>query len=397
MLRNGIMTTLNNTDKKIKVLQIITVFSIGGATENVVAMADGLNNIGYKVDILTGLNIKSEGSMYETAQKLNISVYTFKCIKRNINPLFDIIATYKIYRFIKKNKYDIVHTHSSKAGVIGRIAARLANTKAIIHSIRGLPFHNYQNKILHKFLVLIEKIISKFCHKITAVSYTIIETLTKRKIVDSQKLIMIRSAFDIKSNLNLVESKIIKEKYSIKDDEIVIGKIARLSKLKGIYFALESIKRVSKIIPKIKFLIVGNGELESEIRKYIEDNNLSNIVILTGLISPEEIPSYINTFDFLIHTSLLEGLARVIPQSIVMGKPVICFNLDGSHEIIRDGRNGFLIEPENIEHLTQKIIEMCKDKNKIKIMGEIDRQLIFEEYSVQKMIQKLNDLYLSLI
>ncbi len=382
-------------DSEIKILQIITLFSIGGATETVVSMSEGLINKGFAVHIATGPHINSEGSMYETAREKNISVFTFKNLKRDINIFRDLIIIFELSKFIRKGNYDVVHTHSSKAGVVGRIAAWIARTPVIVHTIHGLPFHRYQPEAKKQFFILIEKFSNLFCHKIVAVTETIIDTMVGYSIGIRDKYVMIRSAFDINIYRQDGDDHIqrIRKRFGIKDDDIVIGKIARLSPLKGHKYILNAFIKISKNYPKAKLLIVGNGELEYELKRFVEINNLKENVIFTGLITPEEIPGIIEIMDILVHTSLLEGLARVLPQAIMMEKPIISFDLDGAHEVILNGKNGFLIQPENVDELAERILYLCNNRSLIGEFGKFGKSFLGDEFSSIKMVEKIAQLY----
>lgn len=385
-------------NENLKVLEIITLFSIGGATETVVSMAEGLMKDGKTVHIATGPNIISEGSMYETAKNLNIPVFTFKNLRRDINIFRDALVIYQLYRFIKKGNYNIVHTHSSKAGVVGRIAARFARTPVVLHTVHGLPFHRYQSKLKKKAFIFIEKFSSLFCDKIVAVTDTIIKTMLAYNIGNRNKYAMIRSSFDIenyKTN-GEVERKKTKHRFGIEEDDIIIGKIARLSELKGHKYLLESFKLISLKIPQARLLLVGNGELEYDLKRFVDENNLKDKVIFAGLITPEEIPSIIEIMDIVVHASLLEGLARVLPQAIMMEKPVISFDLDGAYEIIKDGVNGYLIKPLDTEQLGEKIVYLCNHPELIKEFGKKGRELLGDQFSSKRMVTQINELYSSL-
>lgn len=384
---------------EIKALHIITLFSIGGATETVISIVEGLQNKGYTVHIATGPNIPSEGSMYKEAQEKNIEVFTFKNLRREINIFRDVLAILALYRFIKKGNYDIVHTHSSKAGVIGRLSAKLAGVKVIIHTLHGIPFHNYQSGITRRTFIYLEKLFSKITSKLVSVTYTIIDLMVKEKITSRNKFVMIRSSFDLEpfEKINQEGRKHIRKKYDFSEKDIVIGKVGRLSLLKGHHFLLSAMKDVVKINSHIKLLIIGNGELESKLKEFVRENNLEKNVFFTGLILPNQIPVYLNSLDILVHTSLVEGLARVIPQALMLEKPVISFDLDGSHEIIRNDINGYLIEPQNIENLKNKIIEICLDKQKIKEMGKKGREILGDSFSEKKMVDEIDILYKSLL
>ncbi|MHB8929040.1 MAG: glycosyltransferase family 4 protein [Melioribacteraceae bacterium] len=386
-------------DKKSKkVLNIITLFSVGGATETVVSMAHGLILRGYEVHIATGPNIPTEGSMYEVTDRLNIPVFTFPKLMRKINLFNDVQIIFQLARFIKKNSYDIVHTHSSKAGVVGRIAAWLAGTPVRVHTIHGLPFHRYQTWYLRNLFKLIEMFTAMTCNKLIAVSHTIVDVMVKNKLARQNKFVVIRSGFEIKIFQNYDHDiQTIRNKYNLDKNDIIIGKVARFSILKGHMYLLSAFEIVNKKMPNVKLLLIGNGELENKLKKTISEKHLEDKVIFTGLVQPEEIPSVISLLDILVHTSLLEGLARVLPQAIMMGKPVISFDLDGAHEVIKNGLNGYLIEPENIEMLADRIIELASDLEKAKKFGQYGKDFLGDEFSEEKMVKQVHDLYMELL
>jgi glycosyltransferase involved in cell wall biosynthesis len=388
------MINMTANNQKIKILNIITLFSVGGATETVVSMAAGLREKGYEVHIATGPNVPSEGSMYETAERHNIPVFTFPNLKRAINPLNDLLIVFQLARFIKKNNYTVVHTHSSKAGVVGRIAAWLVNTPVIVHTIHGLPFHRFQNFIVRNFYKLIEKFSALFCDKIVAVTHTIVDVMLKNNLAPEKKFVVVRSAFNLEMyNHTLYDCNKIRSKYRISPSDFLIAKVARFSKLKGHEYLIDAFNIVSNKSNNCKLLLIGNGELEGELKSYIKSVGLKEKVIFSGLIPPEDIPEILSSVDLLVHTSLLEGLARVLPQAVMLEKPVISFDLDGSHEVIKDGYNGFLIEPENVTSLAEKILMLSSDREKAKNMGINGKKMIGREFSNDLMVEKIDKFY----
>ncbi len=386
-----------NTSKK--VLHIITLFSVGGATENTIFTVDGLIKKGYYVDIITGPHISSEGSMYSICKKLNIPVFTFKSLKRNISPFSDLLVIFQLYLFIRKNNYDIVHTHSSKAGVVGRIAAWLAKTPIIIHHNHAKPYHRFQNWFIRTLYKGIEKFASLFCDKIISVTHTIVDEMVKDKIAPREKFVVIRSGFNIENfkNFNSSNNYKIKNKYGLTNDDIVIGKIARLSVIKGHIYLLKAFEKMCEQIPHAKLLFVGDGENKSELQRFIDKKRLNDKIIFTGLIPTNEMPSVISLIDIVVHTALLEGLPRVFTQSLLMGKPIISFDLDGASEVIEDGKNGYLIEPMHIEMLTKKIIDLASNITKSKNFGSYGRNNIKDDFSIYAMVEKNHKLYQELL
>lgn len=388
---------VRNTE--IRVLHVITLFSVGGATENTVFTCAGLIEKGYKVDIVTGPNISSEGSMFEVAERLNIPVFKFRNLVRDISPLQDLIVLVQLARFIKKNRYHIVHTHSTKAGVIGRIAAWLVGTPIIVHHNHANPYHRYQNWLKRTSYKKIEKFAGLFCDKIVSVTYTIVDEMVRDKLAPKEKFVVIRSGFDVDKFRYYISSENdeIKKQFGFTDDDVIIGKIARLSFIKGHIYLLKAFKKVSSKVPNAKLFLIGNGENKKTLEKYIDEHKLQNKVIFAGLINPEEMPRIISIIDVVVHTALLEGLPRVFTQSMLMGKPVIAFNLDGAHEVIEDGKNGYLVEPKNIDLLTEKICDLAGNLNKAKTFGEYAKNNIKDDFSVEAMVENNHKLYQELI
>ncbi|MCH7826808.1 MAG: glycosyltransferase family 4 protein, partial [Bacteroidetes bacterium] len=354
---------------------------------------------GYDVDIITGPHISSEGSMYSICKKLNLSVLTFNNLKRDISPFSDIIVIFQLYLFIKKNNYDIVHTHSSKAGIVGRIAAWLARTPIIIHHNHAKPYHRFQSWFIQTLYKSIERFTSLFCDKIVSVTYTIVDEMVKDKIAPREKFVVIRSGFNIENfkNFDSTNNFKIKEKFGLTANDIVIGKIARLSVIKGHIYLLQAFEKVCKKIPNVKLLLIGDGDNKNELLKFIDKKRLNDKIIFTGLIPTDEMPSVISLIDIVVHTALLEGLPRVFTQSMLMGKPVISFDLDGAHEVIEDGKNGYLIEPMNIEMLTENIIDLVSNTTKSKNFGSYAKDNIKDDFSIMAMVENNNKLYQELL
>jgi len=378
----------------LKILHIITVFSIGGATENTLLTVRGFIKKGYKVDILTGPNISSEGDMYELGKKFGVNVITLSTLKRKIHCFYDLISLFKIYRFIRKNEYNVVHTHSSKAGIIGRIAAKMARTPIIIHTIHGLPFHAYQNLFLNKLYVLIEKIGARLSDKIITVTYKIIKDSLKNGIGFKDKFKVVRSGLDISTfTKNDFDSEEVRKRLGISKEDIVVGKIARFSELKGHKYLIDAIRKIISSNPRVKVLLVGSGELENKFKGVVKDLNLEQNIIFTGLIEYEKVPEIISALDILVHTSLLEGLARVFPQAFLLRKPVVSFDIDGASEVVLNNETGFLVEPKNSEQLAEAIIKLINDQKLRERFGESGYNLVRENWSQEKMVDDLELIY----
>ena len=223
--------------------------------------------------------------------------------------------------------------------------------------------------------------------------------MVKDKIAPREKFVVIRSGFNIENFKNFDSSNNykIKDKFGLTDNDIVIGKIARLSVIKGHIYLLQAFEKVCKQITNVKLLFVGDGENKSELLRFINKKRLNDKIIFTGLIPTNKMPSVISLIDIVVHTALLEGLPRVFTQSMLMGKPVISFDLDGANEVIENCKNGYLIEPINIEMLTEKIIDLASNITKSKKFGSYGKKNIKDDFSIFAMVEKNHKLYQELL
>ncbi|MBU1043028.1 MAG: glycosyltransferase family 4 protein [Candidatus Omnitrophica bacterium] len=382
---------------KIQVLHLITRMIVGGAQENTLLTVNGLKRIpDYELTLLTGPSLGPEGELLSKSSSFKIKLCHY--LRRNINPLFDFIAFCQIYSFIKKNKFDIVHTHSSKAGILGRLAAKLAGTKIIIHTIHGLPFFAEQSNLKNKGYIALEKFVARFTQTIICVSQSIIDQAVDAKIAEKEKFVKIYSGIELIHYKKDPEIRAAyRKRLGIPANSLVIGKLARLFNLKGHDFLLDAAVIVKRKSPKLKILFIGDGILRNQLEKKAKKLGLSDNLIFTGLIRPEAVPYYLQCVDVLAHTSLHEGLPRAVVQSFALEIPAVCFNLDGAKDIIRNQVNGILVSPKNIQELANALSQLLGDKKLRQQMGAQGNLLVREAFGSQTMVSSIDFVYRRLL
>ncbi|HUW23167.1 MAG TPA: glycosyltransferase family 4 protein [bacterium] len=381
--------------RKIKVLHIITRLILGGAQENTIFTVWGLNkNEYYEVELATGPPIGPEGSLIEEAEKRGIKLKIIPHMRREINLVRDVLAFIELYLLIRKGKYTIVHTHSSKAGVLGRLAARIAGVKIIIHSVHGLPFFEYQNKFLNYIYILCERFVALFTDRLISVCDAMARKAIAAGVAKEDKFIIIYSGIELEhySNSDVLIAEKQKE-LNLDPDVPVVGNISRLFEFKGHNYFLEAASQVVEVFPEAKFLLVGDGILRERLIRQAEDLKIRDNIVFTGLVERKEIPKLISVMDVVVHTSLREGLPRVLPEALAMAKPVIAFEIDGMPEIIKDGENGYLIPPKDSRKLANSIIHLLKDKEKARRMGEAGRSMVNPAFELEVMVERISDVY----
>jgi glycosyltransferase involved in cell wall biosynthesis len=360
---------------------------------------DGLKKKGYEVTLLSGPTYGPEGEIVSQVKQRNLELVIYPYLRRNVNPVYDFLTFFFLISHIRKKKYDIVHTHSSKAGVLGRLAAYFSRGPIIVHTIHGLPFHPYQNKVVNFIYRWSEKIASWVTDKVISVADAMTEKAIDAGISSKYGFVTIRSGMELDRFLKIDKKFVLKkrEELGLNKDNIVIGKVARLFPLKGHEYILSIAKNIIKAYPKVKFLFVGDGILREKFKKEIKLMGLEENFIFSGLVDNRSIPEWISVMDIVVHTSLREGLAKVIPQAMAEGKPVISFDIDGAKEVINPGVTGYLVPPENIEELEKKLKILLSDDDLRVKMGEKGREIVNPQFQAEVMVEQIEGVYQEMI
>ncbi|MDX2129834.1 MAG: glycosyltransferase family 4 protein [Chloroherpetonaceae bacterium] len=345
-----------------RILQIITVFSIGGATASMINIASGLKLRGYEVEIVTGKNISSEGDLFQEANARGLKVTVLPNFVKEVSPIKDLLTLFQLIRFIKSGSFDVVHTHTAKAGILGRLAAYIANVPTIFHSLHLLSFHRFQHPILRFVFIFLERLVIRFTTKVISVCQTMINAHLSAGIGKPEQYTVVFNSIQNKFFSHSLDSKErLREKFGnslgIHQNDVVITNVSRITELKGQAFILQAAPSIVKSHPEVKFLFVGGGDYLPRIKEIVTKNNLSQHVILTGVVPPERVVELLQLSDIICHTSLHEGLPTVFQEAMALKKPLVSFNLDGAAEVISDGLNGFLIPASPVNDETISILE----------------------------------------
>lgn len=382
----------------LRVLHIITRLIVGGAQENTLLSVEGLDRLPeYEVTLVTGLDDGPEGDLLGRARETTrLIILPELC--RNINPLSDLVAFWKLYRLIRKGRYHIVHTHSSKAGVLGRIAAKLAGTPLIVHTLHSLVFHEYQPWLVNRLWRAVKKICAPMTDHFISVSDIISQKAITAGVAAPEKFTTIYSGMELDWFLKAeVDPRRIREEFGIPENALVVGKIARLFPLKGHEQLLDAAPAIVRQHPNVRFFLIGDGILYEELRRRATDLGILDHFVFAGLIERERIPEMLSAMDVLVHTSLREGLARVLPQALAMGKPCVSFDIDGAPEVVIPGETGFLVKAGDAEGLAEAVSTILADPDLRTRMGEAGRRRVDPAFRAETMVQEIAAEYEKLI
>ncbi len=380
--------------KPIRVLHIITRMIVGGAQENTLLSVIGLDAMPeYDVTLMSGIDKGREGELLSEARE-KTDLIVVPEMGRSINPFSDLIAFWKIFRLIKKGRYHIVHTHSSKAGVLGRIAAWAAGTPVIVHTLHSLVFHDYQPWIINRSWRVIKKVCAPITDYFISVSSIIVDKAIKAGIAKPEKFRTIYSGMELDWFLNAnFDGNAIRKEFGIPEDVPVVGKIARLFPLKGHDELMDAAPEIVKRVSNVRFFLIGDGHLFEHLQKRAAEYGILENFVFAGLIPRERIPEMISAMDIVVHTSLREGLARVLPQALAMGKPCVSFDIDGAPEVVIDGKTGYLVDAYDAVGLAEGISKLLENPELRKEMGENGRRQVDPAFRRETMVKEIAEVY----
>jgi glycosyltransferase involved in cell wall biosynthesis len=389
----------------LKIVHIITRLILGGAQENTLITCKLLAQRGHDVTLITGPAIGPEGELFNQTRGQGYKVITINRLRRAICPWNDILSCLQIKKLLRQLQPDIVHTHSAKAGILGRFVGYslkgkwAENLPAIVHTIHGLAFHPYQSQWLNKFYITAEKSAVKWTDFFISVADAMTKQSINAGIGRPEQFVTAYSAIeedDFLEQISQERKKDFRQKYEISEDSIVLVSIARLFMLKGHKYIIESAKQLSKQFEKCVWLFVGDGNLSEHFKQQVIQLGLNEKVKFTGLLPPDQIPLAIQSSDILVHCSLREGLARTLPQAMLCGRPAISFDVDGAKEVVNEN-TGRLIEPKNIEQLTKACAELIENEDLRKKLGESGRNSVKEKFAPETMVDTIEAVYRKLL
>ncbi len=373
---------------RIKLLHIITHLSIGGAQDNTLLTLEKLDKKKYDVTLLCG----NSGKWIQRASSIpGIKIFFINELIRKIHFFYDIIALIKIYFYIKKNKFSIVHTHSSKAGFSGRIAARLAGVPIIIHTIHGFPFHDYMNFAKKHFFIILERLLAKISTKLITVSKLNLKKAVQLKIDRKHKFTNVYSGILFENFEKKINRQEKRKTLNIDATTKVIGLIGRLSKQKAPHFLLKAAPHVILKHPNVLFLLVGDGELKKSLIKLSKLLKIEEKVRFLGF--RDDIPEILQIIDIFVLTSLWEGLGRSLTEAMYTSKPVVATNVEGVPEIVKHEKTGLLVKPKDHIEVAKAINRLLSNPKFAEHIGNNAHSLVSKRFSAKKMVFNIDSIY----
>jgi glycosyltransferase involved in cell wall biosynthesis len=380
-----------------RVTHIITRLIVGGAQENTVATVLGLRQkSGIAVSLISGPTTGPEGSLESEFIPAPDILTRVPELVRPVHPWNDWMAWRRLTDILRRTRPDIVHTHSGKAGILGRLAARRAGVPLVIHTIHGPSFGNFQNAAANFVFRAAEKRAARATTHFIVVADAMKVQYLAAGIGRPEQYTKIFSGFPLEPFLAAKSDPAVRARFGLQPGDFVVGKIARLFKLKGHDDLFAVAPELVHRCPQIKFLLVGDGEWRGRFENLAKSLGLERHFIFTGLVPPAEIPALVGIMDALVHLSLREGLPRALPQALAAAKPVVAYDCDGAVEVCLDSETGFLLRPGDLTGLKNRLLQLANDPGLCKKLGQAGRNHVRENFAVEKMVDAIYHLYLKL-
>ena len=380
-----------------KICHVITRLILGGAQENTLLTCLGQHARGNQVTLVTGPAIGPEGQLMDAARQGGYRVIVLDDLRREINPSRDFRAYRSMVKLLREIRPDVLHTHSSKAGVLARRAGAAAGQIKIVHTIHGLAFHPYQKWWLNQLYTRLERAAAKYTDAIISVADAMTRQAIAAGIGQARQYTTVYSGMVVQPYLSRpAGADEFRAGLNLPAGAVLVTQVSRLAELKGHEFIIAAGRRICDADKNIHFCFVGDGRARGEIQSSIHASGLAHRFHLAGLVDPSQIPAIMHATDILVHCSLREGLARTLPQAMLAGRPVVSFDIDGAREVVSD-QTGILLPPRDVAGLAEAILTLAQSPQLREKLGQQGRQLCRRRFDHNFMVDEILKVYEKLL
>lgn len=384
------------TQKKLKILRIVARLNVGGPAVHTILLTEALNNDRFESILVAGQVEKTEKDMIYLARQKGINPIIIPELGRRINPIKDLIALWKIFNIISREKPDIVHTHTAKAGVLGRVAAFFAGVPVRIHTFHGNIFSSYFNRFNVMLFIFIEKMLAFITTYIVVVSEEQKKEICQHyRIARFDKVRVISLGLELEKLLSIESHNgSLRRELNISDHATVVGIIGRLVPIKNHKMFLEAVKHLTILLGNkfnLKYLIIGDGEERAALEEHTKKLGLDGDVIFCGW--QEGIENIYSDLDIVALTSLNEGTPVALIEALAAGRPVVATNVGGVADVVEDGVNGYLVASGDVEGFLQCLAKLIEDSQKRYEFGFKGREMVRSRFSKGRLIEDIKNLY----
>jgi len=380
--------------KRFRVAHVITRLCKGGAQENTFHTVRLANRNRFEVDLISGPTHGDEGSIEDAVRAAQIEILRVPELVRNVAPVSDVLALRALLRLFRARRYDIVHTHTSKAGFLGRIAAARAKVPIIVHTPHGNIFQGYFSKPMTRLFVAMERYAARRRDRIIELTPRGIEEHLEQGIGRREQYVAIFSGIDLAPFPGAIERREEgRRALGIAPNEYLVGAVGRLEPIKGFAYFVSAARIVAQRLPHARFVVAGHGSLASELQAQTVD--LGDRFRWLGL--REDVPGLMAAMDVFVLPSLNEGMGRVLLEAGAAGTPAVAASVGGVPDIIRNGETGILVPPRDPQAIADAVCSLARDPERGRAMGRAAQAAVVPAYGLDQMVRRIEALYEALI
>ena len=379
-----------------KIFHIVTRLMVGGPSIQTILLTEGLTKNGFQCTLIYGTEDPHEGNMRHLAQSKGMQPIVLPELGKQINPKADLIALVKLYRLIKREMPHVVHTHLTKAGVLGRLAAKMAGVPVIVHTYHGYSLA-YYGWVKTRIFLEIDRLMNSLSDKVIAISSSMCEELVESYGIvkrDQATVIPVGLELDSLSECHTLKGQFRRE-LGVSPTTALVGIISRLVPVKNHKLFLSAAKEVTKQFSDIMFLIIGDGELRHELEEYTEKLKLGKWARFLGW--RRDLTRIYADLDCAVLTSNSEGTPVSLMEALSARCPVVATDVGDVKEVVEDQETGYLVESNNIEALSNAIISVLHNPDKAQRMSEQGRQIVTSKFASSRLVSDVRKLYMELL
>lgn len=375
----------------VRVLQVVGDSKFGGASRIIIHLAEVLGSVGWSVDLLA-----TDPAFIEAAHRAGLSVVPLDVIRRKIRPLQDLLGLIRLRRYLRKHRYSIVHTHTTKAGFIGRVAARLAGVPLVVHTLHGFAFHEKSRAPKIWFYSLLEMTASACCDRVLAVSRYHMDWAKRLGVADTRKLCAIENGVPDQKQLAVASRAEARHEWGLDDQEFVLLTPGRLAAEKGLEHLIEAATILRRTWRRpFRILLAGDGDLRTQLEALVRRLDVAGAVTFLGFQT--QIPSLLTACDVVVLPTLREGLSISLLEAMSAGVPIIATDIGSNREATRDGEAALLIPTRSPAAIADAVSQVAANPALAQARASRARQIYLEHYGDRRMLREYYLLYLELL
>jgi glycosyltransferase involved in cell wall biosynthesis len=384
----------------IRVLRVIARLNVGGPALHVAYLSAGLQARGYETTLVAGELARGEESMAFVAESRGVEVRAVSELRRQVSPFRDVVAAFRLAGLIRSTRPDVVHTHTAKAGAVGRVAVVLSGIRprpVVVHTFHGHVLRGYFGPLTAWGFRLLERILARTTDALVAVSPQVRDDLVRLGVAPADKFVVVRLGIELEERVggNGDARERTRRLLGIPDDRFVVGWMGRMTAVKRTDDVLLALKGLHERGVPAALCLVGDGPDRDQLEERAHELGIARDCFSLGY--QDAVADWYAAFDAMILPSANEGTPVSVIESLAAGRPVVATDVGGVSDVVRDGVDGFLVEAADVDALADRLQELAADPDRRRAMGAAGRERVLHRYAVARLVDDVDRLYRALL